>query len=198
MSRLTPLKVEELADFDAVFAPVLKRLGFVPTSQRVMTHRPKIVRAFNALTAAIRDPEDSTVSNPLKDLVALMASKSAGCMYCTAHSAAAAGRNGIEDAKVAAVWEYETSPLFSDAERAALRFAQAAAQVPNAVTDDDIDALKAHFDEGQIVELMAVVAIFGFLNRWNDSLATPLEEEPWQIGDRVLAGTGWTPGKHAA
>ena len=48
------------------------------------------------------------------------------------------------------------------------------------------------------VEILGVVSLFGFLNRWNDSMATTLEEEPTEFANRTISGTGWTPGKHAA
>ena len=56
--------------------------------------------------------------------------------------------------------------------------------------------MKRHWSEGEIVEIAAVVALFGFMNRWNDTMATPLEEEPIEVGERVLAKSGWSPGKH--
>ena len=74
--------------------------------------------------------------------------------------------------------------------------AQSAGSVPNAVTDEDMDALKEHFDEDQIVELVGVVCLFGWLNRWNDTMATPLEERPIAFGERHLAKSGWDPAKH--
>jgi len=42
-----------------------------------------------------------------------------------------------------------------------------------------------------------VVAVFGFLNRWNDTMGTPLEEEPIHVGEKYLASHGWSVGKHA-
>ncbi|MGE5524455.1 MAG: carboxymuconolactone decarboxylase family protein [Rhodospirillaceae bacterium] len=102
----------------------------------------------------------------------------------------------MDAAKLEAVWEYKTSPLYTTAERVALDFAIAAASQPNAVTDEMFEAMKQHWSEGQIVEILAVVSLFGFMNRWNDSLATPLEEEPREVGERHLARQGWTAGKH--
>jgi alkylhydroperoxidase family enzyme len=102
----------------------------------------------------------------------------------------------VDPAKLEAVWEYRTSPLYSEAERVALDFALAAAAQPNDVTEEHFAAMKRHWSEGQIVEILAVVAMFGFMNRWNDSLATPLEDEPLEVGKAHLAPTGWTPGKH--
>src|SRR6266704_5238945 len=161
-----------------------------------MARRPEILRAFAQLGAAINGPS-STIAPQLRNLVSQMASRAAGCGYCMAHTAHTAHRVGIADAKEAALWEYETSPLFSEAERAALRVAQGAAQVPNAVTDEDFAALKNFYSEAQIVDIVAVIALFGFLNRFNDTMATELESSPLEAGHRFLAERGWTVGKHA-
>ena len=113
-----------------------------------------------------------------------------------AHTAGGSLRLGVDEAKLAAVWEYRKSPLYTERERIALDFAVAAASQPNAVTDELFAAMKRHWNEGEIVEIAAVVSLFGFMNRWNDTMATPLEEEPLEIGGGLLAGRGWTAGKH--
>ncbi len=113
-----------------------------------------------------------------------------------AHTAGAALRLGTDEKKLAAVWEYKTSPLYSEAERVALDFALAAASQPNDVTDELFAQMKRHWSEGQIVEITAVIALFGFMNRWNDTMATPLEAEPIEVGEKYLAGHGWNVGKH--
>jgi hypothetical protein len=56
--------------------------------------------------------------------------------------------------------------------------------------------LRAHWDEGEIVEILGVVALFGFLNRWNDSMGTTLEDGAAEIGTRQLGQKGWSRGKH--
>jgi alkylhydroperoxidase family enzyme len=101
------------------------------------------------------------------------------------------------DAKIRAVWEFATSPLFSPAERAALRLGYHAALVPNEATSEDFDELKKHFDDGQIVEIVAAIALFGYLNRWNDTMATALEQRASDVAERVIASQGWSSGKHA-
>ena len=95
------------------------------------------------------------------------------------------------------IWDYQTSDLFSEAERAALDVATAAGSVPNGVSDDQFLQLRKYWSEEQIVEIVAVISVFGFLNRWNDTMATPLEDEPVQVGEKFLASHGWTPGKHS-
>jgi alkylhydroperoxidase family enzyme len=113
-----------------------------------------------------------------------------------AHTAGGSLRFGIDEKKLAAVWEYRMSPLYTEAERVALDFAIAAASQPNDVTDALFTKLKQHWTENQIVEIVGVIALFGFLNRWNDTMATPLEVEPIEIGEQFLASHGWSVGKH--
>ncbi len=113
-----------------------------------------------------------------------------------AHTAGASLRLGVDEKKLEAVWEYRTSPLYTEAERVALDFALAAAAQPNAVTDELFAKMKQHWSETQIVEIVGVIALFGWLNRFNDTMATPLEEEPIEVGEKFLAPHGWNVGKH--
>lgn len=194
--RIVPLPATHSPDLAEPFAMIEKNLGFVPNSMLILQRKPKIVKAFAQLSAAIADPGDSKVDRGLKRLIAHVASKAAGCQYCMAHTIAGAAHMGVDEAKLAAIWEYATSPLFSDAERVALDFAFAAAQQPNQVDDADFSAMRQHYTEEQIVEIVAVISVFGFLNRYNDTMGTPLEAEPLEVGARLLASHGWTPGKH--
>jgi alkylhydroperoxidase family enzyme len=102
----------------------------------------------------------------------------------------------VDEAKLADVYDVEHSDRFSDPERAALRLAFAAASVPNTSTPAHFDELRRHFDDEQIAAIVAVIALFGFLNRWNDTMGTELEDPARQFGERVLAGHGWEVGKH--
>jgi alkylhydroperoxidase family enzyme len=113
-----------------------------------------------------------------------------------AHTAGASLRLGIDEKKFDAMWDYASSPLFSEAERVAIEFTVAASSQPNAVTDELFARMREHWSEDQIVEIAGVIALFGFLNRWNDTMATPLEEEPIEIGNKHLAKKGWSVGKH--
>jgi uncharacterized peroxidase-related enzyme len=196
MTRIRPLRREDVPELDEkYFKPYEASRGYVPNSNLVMARKPNILEAFRHLNRAIFDP-DGKVPLDLLAMVGNVASRSAGCMYCVAHTANNSRKSGVGDEKIAALWEYETSPLFSEAERAALRFAQAAAAVPNTVTDDDVELLRAHFDEDAMTEILAVVCWYGFLNRWNDSLATELEPAAFEYADATIARKGWDAGKH--
>jgi alkylhydroperoxidase family enzyme len=113
-----------------------------------------------------------------------------------AHTASGALHFGIDPAKLAAVGAYKTSPLFEPAERAAFDLAAAASAQPNAVGDPHFTELRKHWSEEQIVEIVGVIAMAGFLARWNVTMATPLEPEPNDIGEKHLATHGWQPGQH--
>jgi uncharacterized peroxidase-related enzyme len=194
--RIAPLPIEHSPELKEQFEAMRRNLGFVPNSILIMQRVPKLARAFAQLTAAIWD-RDGKVDRGLKRLIAHVASRTAGCQYCMAHTAGGALHFGVDDRKVAAVWDYQVSPLYSAAERAALDLAVAASAVPNAATDEMFLELRKHWTEEQIVEIVGVIAVFGFLNRWNDTLATPLEEEPIEVGEKYLAAHGWSAGKHA-
>src|SRR5919109_2480760 len=190
MARIPPLPREDIPELEDAFDPVEQRMGFLPNSLLTMARRPEILRAVASLAQAART---GTVSRELKELVALVASTAAGCRYCQAHTASNATRVGAEAARITDVWNYETSDLFDDAERAALRLAHHAALVPNQATDEDFEELRRHFDDGEIVELVTMIALFGFLNRWNDTLATDLEPHPLALASEVIAEAGWEP-----
>ena len=56
--------------------------------------------------------------------------------------------------------------------------------------------LRKHWDDGEVVEILGVVALFGYLNRWNDSMGTKLEEPAADDGVKYLQQNGWSRGKH--
>lgn len=170
-------------------------LGFCPNSVLTMQRRPAIAKAFIELNKAVMDNR-GRVTSDLKRLIGYVASLSAGCQYCQAHTIRAAERYGAAAEKLEHVWEYRTHPAFSEAERAALDFALAASVVPNGVDADISARLHQHWDDGEIVEMLGVIALFGYLNRWNDSMATTLEVPAEVDGQRFLSAHGWTGGKH--
>ena len=194
MARLSPRPRAEVPELEAELEFCAEFLGFVPNDVLTMAHLPGLVSAFTQLCRAVYQVPG--VDPGLMQLIGTIVSWAAGCRYCTAHMAQTAPRFGVTQEKIDALWEFERNELFSDAERAALRVAFAAGQSPSAVTDAEVQALQAHFDAAAIAQIFAVIGLFGFLNRWNDSLATTLEAAPLEYGSRHLGSTTWDPGKH--
>jgi uncharacterized peroxidase-related enzyme len=197
MPRLDPLPLDALPeDLRTIVGQAEAYMGFVANDALTMARKPAMLRTALPFMRAIYS--DGEVSFEVKRLVAMMSSWAAGCQYCVAHTAHGAARLGVAEQKIAALPLFETSELFSEAERAALRVARDGGQVPCSVSDAQFDELRRHYTESQIVEIVAVIALFGFLNRWNAIFATELEASPMQFARRALAASGWTPAEHGA
>ncbi len=198
MARLKPLSPDTTPELKSHFDFFLGTLGFTPNSVLTMQRKPKLVQAFAQLNAAVMDPAGE-VDLGLRRLIGHLASKASGCLYCQAHTLLGAKNFGVSEEKLAAVWTYASSPLYTPAERAALDFALAAASQPNAVTDEGFADLQRYWSDTEIVEILGVVAMFGFLNRWNDSMATALEAVPDRVAKNaahVAGAAAWSAGKH--
>ena len=196
MTHLDPIQLSEIQDADMLtkFEHYKNTRGFTPNSIMTMARRPNIAKAFMALNQAVL--YEGTVPEETKMLVSLACSYAAGCNYCQSHMANLASIYKSSDQKIAALWDFENSALFNDAERAAVSLALKAGRLPNEVTDADFNELKKHYNEEQIVEIVASIALFGYLNRWNDTMATELEHLPAQLAERVIGPAGWDRGKH--
>jgi len=177
MPHVEPLNSTETEDAEADIAWLASATGFTANSMLALSHRPEIARAaLGLIKAVVRNP-DGTVEPELRWLVAHVTSLSNGCTYCSAHTFKNGADNGVSQTKLDAVWDFETSPAFSDAERAALRVAMTGGQCPAHASKEDMAELKKHFSEEQVVEIGAVIALFGFNNRWNALMQTDLEPE---------------------
>lgn len=171
-------------------------LGFIPNSLFTMMHRPRIAAAFLEMNQAVMENK-GRVSSVLKREIAYLSSMTTGCRYCEAHAIRAAVRYGSAEDRINNIWDYTTYPAFSEAERAVFDLAIAASQVPNAVNDTLAQNARKYWNEGELVEIMGVVALFGFLNRWNDSMGTKLEAPAAKSALDYLGQKGWNKGKHA-
>ena len=195
MPLVTPLSPEHDLETKALAEFFNETLGFCPNSVLTMQRRPAISKAFIKLNKAVMANE-GRVTSALKRMIAWVSSNATGCRYCQAHAIRAAERYGAEQEQLNHIWEYRTHPAFSEAERAALDFSLAASQVPNQVNTDVKANLYKYWDEGEIVEILGVISLFGYLNRWNDSMATTMEPGAAESGNQYLGKHGFVVGKH--
>jgi uncharacterized peroxidase-related enzyme len=185
----TNSEVAELAKF------FNETLGFCPNSVLTMQRRPAIASAFINLNKAVMANE-GRVTAEQKRLIGYLTSANTGCRYCEAHTILAAERYGGTQERLASIWQFRESDLYTSAEKAAFEFALAASSVPNAVDDEITAQMRAYWDDGEVVEILGVIALFGYLNRWNDSMGTTMETGAVDAGERLLTDTTWVRGKH--
>lgn len=214
MAHVEPLDREQIPALEGVMASSEAMMGFVPNSMLTMAHMPQLAMAFSMFAGTVfgRDlreivanyqdsvpqdeASDQTLPPHLVQLAAYAVSVSAGCRYCQAHTSHNAHKFGINEDKLQQLLSYESSPLFDPAERALIALSLAAGQVPNETGPQHFEALSEHFTTRQIVQLVGVVSLFGFLNRWNDTMATQLEMIPRAFASDTLAEAGWEVAKH--
>lgn len=195
MPLVTPLHAEHDLETKKLAEFFNETLGFCPNSVLTMQRRPAISKAFINLNKAVM-ANKGKVTSALKRMIAWVSSNATGCRYCQAHAIRAAERYGAAQEQLDNIWEYKTHSSFSDAERAALDFSLAASMVPNAVDAKIKEELYKYWDEGEIVEMLGVISLFGYLNRWNDSMATTLEEDAIESGNKYLGKHGFKVDKH--
>ena len=170
-------------------------LGVIPNSVRTMARRPKIAKAFTELNIAVMKCEGN-VTPEFKRIIGYVTSFVSGCKYCQAHTILGSQRFGASEERLNDVWDFTESNNFNAAEKAALKYSRAASSIPNEVDDHISDELHKYWDDDDIVEITAVIALFGYLNRWNDSMGSTLEDLPIEAGKKYLKNTSWNIGKH--
>ena len=195
MAHIAPLAIE---DVDPEIRDSLQAMeetgGYIPRGQLTMARRPELVKAVSVMLAATRS---GSVERELKSIVSLAVDIAAECSHTQSHAAFRAAWNGMPVEKLRAVYDFEESDLFSPREKAALRLARDGSVVPTRVTGEHFEALREWFDEGEIVELVAVISWRGFLNHWNNIVATETHPLPAGWAREHLAAVGWEAGPHA-
>lgn len=195
MPLVSPLTQDHNEEVQALATFFNETLGFCPNSVLTMQRRPAIAKAFIQLNKAVMANE-GRVTSEQKRLIGYLTSANTGCNYCQAHTILAAERYGGSAERLAAIWQFRDSGLFTAAEKAAFEFAIAASSVPNAVDITIQNELRLHWNDDDIVEILGVISLFGYLNRWNDSMATALEQGAIAAGDKHLQQSNWQVGKH--
>ena len=180
---------KSLVEFEELFKLVESFMGYLPNAHLTMSERPELLKAFSGLAGAVFQSDGLDAGT--KQLIALASSLSAGCKYCQAHTSHGAERAGIEEKKIADILNYSESEQFSESEKAVLDLAFAAGKVPNNSNQKHFDKLIKYYSKKEIVDIVSVISLFRFLNRWNDTLGTALEDVPENFVNDKLKPLGW-------
>jgi AhpD family alkylhydroperoxidase len=135
----------------------------------------RLPAAFLAMSAMYRalDRKSSPIEPPLRSLIQVRISQINGCDFCVdLNSFLGSGRGVVRD-KLRALPQFGDSPLFSEREKAALAYAEAATRSDRRVDEPLILRLRRHFDEQAIVELAALIAYQNMSSKFNAALGVP-------------------------
>ncbi len=152
MPRIDYLDESELSPDAAEFLKIAESAGSPdPRVLKILFRSPIGVAWYRYWLASSNDGE---LPKDLKELCRVKIAFSHECGYCGTVRSAAAIAAGLTEEKVQEVWNYESSPLLSDREKAALRFADYLKHDIDKADDDAFYAeLREHFSESEIVEL---------------------------------------------
>jgi len=176
MSRVAPLQNIQDTDLANMMAIGKKMMGFESVDTLIMAHQPDMLKSSAAWIQSIL--KGGSVGPGLKRMIGYICSTAYGCTYCSAHTSYTAIFYKVDEAKMKEAWTFESSPLFSDKEKAALNLALKTSQQPNQSTDEDFDRLRKYFTEEEIVEIVFTISMYAFLNRFNSTMQTELEDAP--------------------
>ena len=179
----------QFEQFDNLFNGVESFMGYLPNAHLLMAERPELLMSFSNLASTIFQAEGIDIQT--KQLIALASSLSSGCKYCQAHTSHGAERAGVSANKISDILKYTESDLYDDKERALLDLAFAAGKTPNECNKHHFDQLKKYFSTKEIIDIVSVISLFGYLNRWNDTLGTVLEDIPEEFVEDNLKPLGW-------
>lgn len=133
---------------------------------------PEVYKAWAAAEMAIRKgPLDPVI----RELVKIRVSQINGCVFCIDMHTVEARKEGETEQRIYHLNAWRESTLFTETEKAALEYAEAATELGNHGVSDEIwAAAEKHFDEGQLGGLVAITAQ---INLWN-RIGVPLRLQP--------------------
>ena len=189
IAHIETKKREDFPEFKDLFDLVESFMGYLPNAYLLMADKPDLMQAFAKMSASVFSAD--VLDIPSKQLIALASSLSAGCKYCQSHTSHGAERAGVPNEKIADILNYQTSQYYEAKEVALLDLAFASGEVPNKATKAHFEKLKEFYSKEQILEVVAVISFFGFLNRWNDTFGTEIEEIPANYLTEELRPKNW-------
>ena len=180
---------KDFPEHKELFSLIENFMGYLPHAFLLMADNPNLLNAFSGLSNEIFSSDE--IDNQTKQLIALASSLSSGCKYCQSHTSHGAERAGVSVEKILSILDYQNSEHFSKKEKCVLDLAFASGKVPNEAKKEHFDKLKNHFNSSQITIIVSVISLFGFLNRWNDTFGTQIENVPGDFVKNQLIPKGW-------
>jgi len=128
------------------------------------------VFATLALLYGALDRKRSPLSPILRSLVTVRVSQINHCEFCVDINSATLVKRGVSENKIAALWNWQESPLFDQTEQIALQYTEAVTYSDRNVDDDLMARVKEHFDDDALVELTGLITFQNLSSKFNDAL----------------------------
>ncbi|MCC7485077.1 MAG: carboxymuconolactone decarboxylase family protein [Burkholderiales bacterium] len=157
-----------------VFRMHRRKYGAVLEPARLWGRTPRVFLAMSAMYGAL-ERGSSPLPPALRSLVQVRVSQVNGCAFCTDINSASGMKRGTSMEKLAALAAFRDSPLFSEPEKAALELAEAMTDSNRRADEATIARLRAHYDDGAIIELAALVAFQNMSSKFNAALGVPAQ-----------------------
>ena len=149
---------------------VKSKLGLVPNMTRVMANSPATLESYLGFSGALAQGE---LSHKLREQIALAIAESSECTYCLSAHTVIGGKVGLTPAELAAARRAEAPDAKA---AAALRFAKRVAETNGSIENSDVAQVRtAGYSDGQIAEIIAVVALNIFTNIFNKAAAVDVD-----------------------
>jgi AhpD family alkylhydroperoxidase len=113
------------------------------------------------------------VDEKLKTLAATKAATRIGCEFCIDIGSHLGRQAGVTEQQLRDFHTYRESPAFSPLEKLVLEYAEEMSKTNVQISEELFARLREHFDEEQLVELTAAIAIENFRARFNNALDVP-------------------------
>jgi alkylhydroperoxidase family enzyme len=187
------------ARYGALLELVRRLIGVVPNCDPYLEIWPTAFRTYNVMVPNFLNLPLGLwgLSAPKGEIVGLalyVASRTAACAYCSAHTCSFALRRGAKAATLQSALDANGS--YSASERAVIDVAKGLARIPSALGQGERKALLDHFGEGPAQWIVLGISMMGFLNKFMDALGVELEESTVAEVESTIGPSGWTPGKH--
>jgi len=180
---------EHFKELQDIFSAVESSMGYLPNAYLTMAEKPELLKAFSNLAMTVFMSKDIDIGT--KQLIALASSLSSGCKYCQAHTSHGAERAGVQEEKILDILRYSDSKKYTEGEKALLDLAFASGRTPNQTTKEHFNNLEKYYSKAEIIDIVSVISLFGYLNRWNDTMGTILEDVPEEFVENKLKPLGW-------
>ena len=172
--------VETPADFPypwylrLMFRRQRRRYGRELEPVRLWARMPAAFLAMSAMYRAL-DRKSSRIEPGLRSLVQVRVSQINGCDFCVDLNSFLGLGRGVAEDRLRALPQFEDSPLFSQRDKAALAYAEAATRSDLRVDPALVARLRRHFDDQAIVELAALIAYQNMSSKFNAALGVPAQ-----------------------